>query len=1468
MDSVQTFTGFLFDMAAKSTLLLILACLAARLLRHSSAAVRHSLWSLTLSSLVLLPVATCTLPALSVPILPVTEEDAQAASSPVLVETPASSADLDRDFKANQSVASPKDDHDGNSSNVSATSTVDSTEQPVAPVVANRTAPVASRRVNSETRDELSQSTPVDSMALTVVVGWSLGVGLFSMVVAVGIWRVARLRRLSVPVTGGVWRQLLVELHERLQLRRSVDLREHAESIVPLTCGVLRSVVLVPRQAHAWHESLQRSVLIHELAHVQRRDVLFQLIGRLACTLYWFHPLAWYAFRRLRQEGEHACDDAVVRSGERASHYAEQLLEVARQCCGPSGTSLGVAMAEGSNLELRVQSLFDSDRQHGPVRKLTGMALLLVCGVILTVTAAVSPVSATAQATPQEEREVVVTTRTRPTETTVAAEAADSTEKASNPKWRRGTDALQRIIDLRPVFGSEQGGLKLGLTFATPQRVFHVGERIPVELFLINVSDKEVTTRFVINFLFDTPHVEDSKGKRIPIPRLATFMKRPRHTVTLQPGEAVGIPAIGLGLGEVGPVSFEAPTVGKYRFTYRLAGLTSGPLEFEAVEEEPGKLRINASYTPLNSPERTGIIKPEFGEARRGIQLGLAFPTLQRSFAIGQKIPLEVFVRNIGEGETSVQFHPDMYWSPASVVNSSGEDLRITPMPLWLLEPSVNVTLKPGQSYGTPTPGFQVTESRTGLSLVAPDPGKYRLQLIRHVSGDVQNPDAWQEELKTDTLSFEVLEDEEGQRSVRLLVAENDQTPTPAAVTKAVRKREPGEAQPAETSKIPLEDVIWWEKVQGLQAGFLLDSPGRPNHRVPLDSVVKYRVLLRNTTDQKMTFMARPVPVDFRDAPYLIPSDNIVDALNSPTLPVRFRAERGRQGWKYQLAYEMTLEPGESAVIPAHRGGDVLGLHVGDDDAGELPTIATVKAGMNWIVQPLQVWLSTEPGYGTGGLFEGLYFQTRVDREGRAKSEPATRCEVTDGGTVLHPRIQLEVGTLNAASVRNAEHATWGKVDKGLQCGIRLLNPKKSFATGDTLKAELLWRNTSDEVVNSPRPRRLDLYPMLHNDTGDSLLIDFGARFRIIPIWHEFQPGEVCSLGVFQITLVPDGTPSPGNNAEPGHITLQPGTYYLSGSGGVSSPDGGSPRSGRIRFEVANAPAPARLEELRKAAADRVRALGGDVSPYDKTSVAVDLFQTKATDGDLETIRCFDLVALTLTGTQITDAGLRHLQDMQRLGDLGLHNTRVSDEGLARLSDLRSLESLNLGSTDVTDAGLKHLKSSLKLYLLSLENTRVTDSGLVPLSELPGLRTLILDRTSVTDQGVAHLGRLETLNDLRLGSTKISDAGLEHLADIPQLRTLVLSDTTITGAGLKHLPSSVKTLWLPGTKLNDDGLQGIQHLANLESLILTRTDVTDAGLRHLEKLDSLRDVQLQETAVTAAGAARLQLRLPKCRVTR
>jgi beta-lactamase regulating signal transducer with metallopeptidase domain len=105
---------------------------------------------------------------------------------------------------------------------------------------------------------------------------------------------------------------------------------------MPLTIAVLPHRIYVPDSWEQWTPECRTAVLRHEIAHIRRRDGLFQSLEILAQALYFFHPLVWMLNRRLRAYREMACDDASV-GRDRTSRlsYSRLLVEMAEKALRP-----------------------------------------------------------------------------------------------------------------------------------------------------------------------------------------------------------------------------------------------------------------------------------------------------------------------------------------------------------------------------------------------------------------------------------------------------------------------------------------------------------------------------------------------------------------------------------------------------------------------------------------------------------------------------------------------------------------------------------------------------------------------------------------------------------------------------------------------------------------------------------------------------------------------------------------------------------------------------------------------------------------------------------------------------------------------------------------------------------------------------------------------------------------------------
>jgi beta-lactamase regulating signal transducer with metallopeptidase domain len=318
----------------RATLLMGAAWAAAAVLRTAgaSAAARHLAWLLGIAALLALPFLWGLAPDLRLPVLP-----AEAAPPPALAGPP------------------PPLDLTG----------------PVSPEVA------------------------VDSgWSLLLLAAYLLGAAALLLRLVVGRRMLKRLWSEASTATDPAWNALLSRLCCRMGLSRRVELRISKGPAVPMTWGTLAPKLLLPAEASEWPPERRRLVLLHELAHVARRDSFSRSLASLACALYWFHPGAWLAARQLRLEQEHAADDHVLMSGGSPRTYASSLLHLAGGPGARPRFDQAAAMAGMYQLERRLLSITGAARRDRPGPLFRSSSALLA-GVTTVVVAAGVPVRAT-----------------------------------------------------------------------------------------------------------------------------------------------------------------------------------------------------------------------------------------------------------------------------------------------------------------------------------------------------------------------------------------------------------------------------------------------------------------------------------------------------------------------------------------------------------------------------------------------------------------------------------------------------------------------------------------------------------------------------------------------------------------------------------------------------------------------------------------------------------------------------------------------------------------------------------------------------------------------------------------------------------------------------------------------------------------------------------------------------------------
>ncbi len=181
----------------------------------------------------------------------------------------------------------------------------------------------ATARPPSAPSSALSSRTSLD---ISLAMIWALGLAVLVLRMGLGLTGASRMTREGEPVVDPVWRILMHRFLAAVGLKRSIRLKSHAKVIVPLTWGFIKPVILIPSGHESWSADQKSSALFHELSHIKRFDFLITLLVRLSLALFWFNPLCWLVYRRMKCEQEKACDELVLKAGIKPSTYAANLL--------------------------------------------------------------------------------------------------------------------------------------------------------------------------------------------------------------------------------------------------------------------------------------------------------------------------------------------------------------------------------------------------------------------------------------------------------------------------------------------------------------------------------------------------------------------------------------------------------------------------------------------------------------------------------------------------------------------------------------------------------------------------------------------------------------------------------------------------------------------------------------------------------------------------------------------------------------------------------------------------------------------------------------------------------------------------------------------------------------------------------------------------------------------------------------
>jgi hypothetical protein len=281
--------------------------------------------------------------------------------------------------------------------------------------------------------------------------------------------------------------ELLQECKRKLGVSETVGIVVSRWLKVPLAWGIFKPMIILPIEAEQWNDNRLRAVILHELAHIKRKDFYTAFLAHIATALYWLNPFVWLLLKELCRAREQACDDMVISAGIPQERYAQELFEIAQTLIvKPWKPRFDVAMARTTRLEDRILSILNKTIPRYPLKVKsrvlgTAASLLVIITISIIQSGAQVPVIQLPDNTAQLQKERLLLIA----------------EIQKNPQ------------------ATDQSAMSPELTFV---RSFGGDDFLPDEYLLVNAGDISVDDKNNI-FIIDEGKIKvfDENGKNVKI---------------------------------------------------------------------------------------------------------------------------------------------------------------------------------------------------------------------------------------------------------------------------------------------------------------------------------------------------------------------------------------------------------------------------------------------------------------------------------------------------------------------------------------------------------------------------------------------------------------------------------------------------------------------------------------------------------------------------------------------------------------------------------------------------------------------------------------------------------------------------------------------------------------------------------------------------------------------------------------
>jgi len=356
--------------------------------------------------------------------------------------------------------------------------------------------------------EEAKPALTADSVYAGFTVLWGVGCMCMLGYLAICHWLAARMRKRGRIVDQPAVVERVAEICARISVRQpALVVSDRGKS--PNLVGFRNPAIIVPQS----HEEELRSgqldsVLIHELAHLARRDCAWNLLSRLACSIAFFHPLVWVLARRIEDTSDEVADDYVLAHGGDGRSYARDLTVIAERFLPRRRESVaGVGVIRfRSSLGRRVQRILDSARDFATHVSWKGVVSICTITTVATVLVACLGMSSGRKAdAAAADTEVEQETGTLIAAADDGEDVGVSSRRRPAPGLRSGSGRRVDYVDGHVVWKNRAGGMPVAPAMSPKEAAIKKALDTKIDSF----SFRETPLGDVIEFFKVLPEFEN-----------------------------------------------------------------------------------------------------------------------------------------------------------------------------------------------------------------------------------------------------------------------------------------------------------------------------------------------------------------------------------------------------------------------------------------------------------------------------------------------------------------------------------------------------------------------------------------------------------------------------------------------------------------------------------------------------------------------------------------------------------------------------------------------------------------------------------------------------------------------------------------------------------------------------------------------------------------------------------------------